>query len=82
MGLLPLTTPLPLHQISECYGPVFTVHLGTRRIVVLCGYEAVKEALVDQAEEFSGRGQQATFDWLFKGYGEGDAGRGNVVKQT
>ncbi|XP_015416623.1 PREDICTED: cytochrome P450 2A13, partial [Myotis davidii] len=54
--------------ISECYGPVFTVHLGTRRIVVLCGYEAVKEALVDQAEEFSGRGQQATFDWLFKGY--------------
>ncbi|XP_036202842.1 cytochrome P450 2A13-like isoform X2 [Myotis myotis] len=58
-----------LMKISECYGPVFTVHLGTRRIVVLCGHEAVKEALVDQAEEFSGRGKQATFDWLFKGYG-------------
>lgn len=50
---------------------MFTVHLGPRRIVVLCGHEAVKEALVDQAEEFSGRGEQATFDWLFKGYGEG-----------
>lgn len=49
---------------------MFTVHLGPRRIVVLCGHEAVKEALVDQAEEFSGRGEQATFDWLFKGYGE------------
>ncbi|XP_059522462.1 cytochrome P450 2A13-like [Myotis daubentonii] len=58
-----------LMKISECYGPVFTVHLGTRRIVVLCGHEAVKEALVDQAEEFSGRGKQATFDWLFQGYG-------------
>ncbi|EPQ09307.1 Cytochrome P450 2A13 [Myotis brandtii] len=57
-----------LMKISECYGPVFTIHLGTRRIVVLCGHEAVKEALVDQAEEFSGRGEQATFDWLFKGY--------------
>lgn len=43
---------------------------------MLCGHEAVKEALVDQAEEFSGRGEQATFDWLFKGYGEGHAGGG------
>uniref|UniRef100_A0A452VKW7 Cytochrome P450 n=1 Tax=Ursus maritimus TaxID=29073 RepID=A0A452VKW7_URSMA len=56
-------------KIGERYGPVFTVHLGPRRIVVLCGHEAVKEALVDQAEEFSGRGEQATFNWLFKGYG-------------
>ncbi|XP_025222017.1 cytochrome P450 2A13-like isoform X1 [Theropithecus gelada] len=56
-------------KISERYGPVFTIHLGPRRVVVLCGYDAVKEALVDQAEEFSGRGEQATFDWVFKGYG-------------
>ncbi|XP_036602513.1 cytochrome P450 2A13-like [Trichosurus vulpecula] len=58
-----------LMKIGEKYGPVFTVHLGQRTIVVLTGYEAVKEALVDQAEEFSGRGEQATFDWLFKGFG-------------
>ncbi|CAO2626758.1 Cytochrome P450 2A3 [Lemmus lemmus] len=58
-----------LLKISEHYGPVFTIHMGPRQIVVLCGQEAVKEALVDQAEEFSGRGEQATFDWLFKGYG-------------
>ncbi|CAM4618289.1 unnamed protein product [Lepidochelys kempii] len=36
---------------------------------VLCGYQAVKEALPDQAEEFSGRGEQAAFSWLFEGYG-------------
>ncbi|XP_053257737.1 cytochrome P450 2A13-like isoform X2 [Podarcis raffonei] len=58
-----------LMKIREKYGPVFTIHLGPRRVVVLCGYDAVKEALVDQAEEFSGRGEQATFDWLFRGYG-------------
>ena len=68
-----------LHQISERYGPVFTIYLGPRRIVVLCGQEAVKEALLDQAEEFSGRGKPATFDWLFKGYGKGDNMRGNVA---
>uniref|UniRef100_A0A2K5XEZ5 Cytochrome P450 n=1 Tax=Mandrillus leucophaeus TaxID=9568 RepID=A0A2K5XEZ5_MANLE len=56
-------------KISERYGPVFTLHLGPRRVVVLCGHDAVKEALVDQAEEFSGRGEQATFNWVFKGYG-------------
>ncbi|NP_001230951.1 cytochrome P450 2A17 [Cricetulus griseus] len=59
-----------LMKIRERYGPVFTVHLGPRRrIVILCGQEAVKEALVDHALEFSGRGENATFDWLFKGYG-------------
>ncbi|KAM8775029.1 cytochrome P450 2A13 isoform 2-T2 [Rhynchonycteris naso] len=58
-----------LMKISERYGPVFTVYLGRRPVVVLCGYEAVKEALLDQAEEFSGRGMQATFDWISKDYG-------------
>lgn len=72
-GRSPLTTPIVPHQLSKRYGPVFTVHLGTRRVVVLCGYDAVKEALVDQAEEFSGRGENATFDWLFKGYGKWDS---------
>ncbi|XP_034367611.1 cytochrome P450 2A12 [Arvicanthis niloticus] len=56
-------------QLYENYGPVFTIHLGPRRVVVLYGYDAIKEALVDQAEEFSGRGEQATYNTLFKGYG-------------
>uniref|UniRef100_A0A8C0JHW8 Cytochrome P450 n=1 Tax=Chelonoidis abingdonii TaxID=106734 RepID=A0A8C0JHW8_CHEAB len=36
---------------------------------VLCGHEAVKEALVDHAEEFSGRGELASIDRNFKGFG-------------
>ncbi|KAM5236361.1 cytochrome P450 2A13-like [Ctenodactylus gundi] len=58
-----------LMKISEHYGPVFTIHLGMRRIVVLCGYDAVKEALVDQAEEFSGRGDHAIWNRIYRGYG-------------
>nr|XP_042716997.1 cytochrome P450 2F3-like [Chrysemys picta bellii] len=45
-----------LLTLSERYGPVYTLHLGPQRMVVLCGYQVVKEALVDQAEAFSGRG--------------------------
>ncbi|XP_008056479.1 cytochrome P450 2C20-like isoform X1 [Carlito syrichta] len=41
---------------SKVYGPVFTVYFGTRPIVVLYGYEAVKEALIDLGDKFSGRG--------------------------
>ncbi|XP_063168439.1 cytochrome P450 2A13-like [Candoia aspera] len=61
--------PNSLIKLSEKYGPVFSVQLGPRRIVVLCGYEAVKEALVDQGNAFRDRGQQATFDWIFQGHG-------------
>lgn len=69
-------------QLSQRYGPVFTIHLGPRRVVVLYGYDAVKEALVDQAEEFSGRGEQATYNTLFKDYGEEDTPLGNVTRDT
>nr|XP_060627321.1 cytochrome P450 2G1-like [Anolis sagrei ordinatus] len=55
--------------LRDKYGPVFTVHLGPRRVVVLCGHDAVKEALVDQAEEFSGRGELASIDRNFNGTG-------------
>ncbi|XP_025939056.1 cytochrome P450 2W1 [Apteryx rowi] len=44
-----------LMTISEKYGPVFTVHLGFQRTVVLTGYEAVKEALLNTADIFADR---------------------------
>uniref|UniRef100_A0A8C0VVP0 Cytochrome P450 2G1 n=1 Tax=Castor canadensis TaxID=51338 RepID=A0A8C0VVP0_CASCN len=33
----------------------------------LCGHEAVKEALIDQADDFSGRGEMATIERNFQG---------------
>ncbi|XP_013911920.1 PREDICTED: cytochrome P450 2G1-like [Thamnophis sirtalis] len=58
-----------LLKLWEQYGPVFTVYFGNRPIVVLCGYEAVKEALIDQAEEFSGRKTNPTLQRTFEGHG-------------
>ncbi|XP_025030462.1 cytochrome P450 2B4-like isoform X2 [Python bivittatus] len=37
------------------YGSIFTIWIGSKPQVVLCGYEMIKDALVDHAEEFSGR---------------------------
>ncbi|XP_036049011.1 cytochrome P450 2C29-like isoform X2 [Onychomys torridus] len=45
-----------LTNLSKVYGPVFTLYLGRKPTVVLHGYEAVKEALIDHGEEFAGRG--------------------------
>ncbi|KAH1180735.1 hypothetical protein KIL84_001669 [Mauremys mutica] len=57
-----------LRELRDTYGPVFTVHLGPRRVVVLWGYEAVKEALEDRADEFSGRGKLAAFEEAVQGF--------------
>ncbi|XP_075439816.1 cytochrome P450 2A4-like isoform X2 [Ascaphus truei] len=58
-----------LLELSETYGSVFTVYLGMRRVVVLKGYQTVKEALVHQADDFSGRGEIPTIDRTYKNYG-------------
>ncbi|XP_012588922.1 PREDICTED: cytochrome P450 2F5-like [Condylura cristata] len=48
-----------LMELSGRWGPVFTVWLGPRPAVVLCGYAALRDALVLQADSFSGRGAMA-----------------------
>uniref|UniRef100_A0A8D2E1W3 unspecific monooxygenase n=1 Tax=Sciurus vulgaris TaxID=55149 RepID=A0A8D2E1W3_SCIVU len=80
--LPPGPTPLPILgnilQIdaknirkSLSNGPVFTLYLGMKPSVVLHGYEAVKEALVDHGEEFSGRGSFPLVDRTNTGLGKG-----------
>uniref|UniRef100_F1M6Z6 Cytochrome P450 n=1 Tax=Rattus norvegicus TaxID=10116 RepID=F1M6Z6_RAT len=56
-------------QLQEKYGDVFTVHLGPRPVVILCGTDTMREALVDQAEAFSGRGTVAVLHPVVQGYG-------------
>ncbi|XP_004479969.2 cytochrome P450 2B11-like [Dasypus novemcinctus] len=56
-------------KMQEKYGTVFTVYLGPRPVVMLCGTDTIREALVDQAEDFSGRGPIAVVDPVFQGYG-------------
>ncbi|XP_072286991.1 cytochrome P450 2B11-like [Pyxicephalus adspersus] len=58
-------------NIREKYGDIYTVYLGPRRVIVLCGYEAVKEALVDQGDVFGMRGRMPSVEQYFKGHGIG-----------
>ncbi|XP_029475594.1 cytochrome P450 2A6-like isoform X2 [Rhinatrema bivittatum] len=55
--------------MSEKYGPVFKLYFGPEMRVVLCGYDVIKEALIDHAEVFSERGKMPTFDQVFHGLG-------------
>ncbi|XP_056371398.1 cytochrome P450 2G1-like isoform X2 [Oenanthe melanoleuca] len=65
----PFRTLQSLLKLSERYGPVFTVWLGPRPVLVLRGSSAVREALVGNPEVFAGRGRMPTVESTFRGYG-------------
>ncbi|XP_070595822.1 cytochrome P450 2C4-like [Erythrolamprus reginae] len=63
--------PLVKHyqKLAEKYGPVFTVWNGSKPMVALCGYEVVKDALLDHSEEFGGRTEMPVNSRIFKNKG-------------
>uniref|UniRef100_A0A8D0EC19 Cytochrome P450 n=1 Tax=Salvator merianae TaxID=96440 RepID=A0A8D0EC19_SALMN len=73
LGNLLQKDAVPLHKnfpkLQKKYGPVFTVWLGPKPMVVLSGYDAVKEALIDQDEGFSGRPNIPILEQITKGFG-------------
>ncbi|KAM9631681.1 LOW QUALITY PROTEIN: cytochrome P450 2B11-like [Trichechus inunguis] len=56
-------------KLREKYRDVFTVYLGLKPVVMLCGTEVIREALVDQTDAFSGRRKIASIEQSFQGYG-------------
>ncbi|XP_044540309.1 cytochrome P450 2F2-like, partial [Gracilinanus agilis] len=58
-----------LMELSWRFGSVFTVHLGPQPFVVLSGANALREALLLQADTFAGRGGMASFDRCTLGKG-------------
>nr|XP_028572818.1 cytochrome P450 2C19-like isoform X2 [Podarcis muralis] len=58
-----------LQEFGEKYGSVFTMYFGTERVVVLHGYDAVKEALIDRGDEFAARGRLPLAHDVNKGLG-------------
>ncbi|XP_013921564.1 PREDICTED: cytochrome P450 2C4-like, partial [Thamnophis sirtalis] len=64
---------LPLHKhsqkLAEKYGPIFTVWMGSKPMVALCGYEVVKDALINKAEEFGGRSHMPFHRRVFQNKG-------------
>ncbi|XP_063771257.1 cytochrome P450 2C5-like [Pseudophryne corroboree] len=57
------------HKLSEKYGSVYSIRLGTEKIVILSGYETVKDALVNHADVFAARPKVPIFEALFLGHG-------------
>ncbi|XP_029433076.1 cytochrome P450 2K1 [Rhinatrema bivittatum] len=58
-----------LMELSEKYGDVFTVHFGPKKMVVLAGYETVKDALVNHADDFGERAHIPIFHRMTRGNG-------------
>ncbi|KAH0631967.1 hypothetical protein JD844_019918 [Phrynosoma platyrhinos] len=56
-------------KLAKKYGPVFTLHFGFQKVVVLTGYEAVKDALVNFTEEFVDRPLIPIFEQIQHGHG-------------
>ncbi|XP_027713950.1 cytochrome P450 2C19-like [Vombatus ursinus] len=61
--------PESLCNLAKEYGPVFTLQLGVERVVVLHGYKAVKEALIDHGDKFADRGHIPIFEIARNGLG-------------
>ncbi|XP_035667221.1 cytochrome P450 2U1-like [Branchiostoma floridae] len=53
---------LVLTAMRKKYGDVFSIRMGPKDVVVLCGYEAIHEALVRKGEDFSSRPSMYLFD--------------------
>ncbi|XP_017280814.1 cytochrome P450 2K1 [Kryptolebias marmoratus] len=58
-----------LFNLSKTYGPVFQVYFGPKKVVVLAGYRTVKEALLNQADEFGNREITPILNDLTQGHG-------------
>ncbi|KAM4748961.1 cytochrome P450 1A1 [Rhinophrynus dorsalis] len=52
---------LSLTKMSETYGDVMQIQIGTKPVLVLSGLETIKQALIKQGDEFSGRPDLFTF---------------------
>lgn len=65
-----VTLSLLCLQFSKKYGPVFTVYMGGKKVVVLAGYKTLKEALVNRADVFGLRERMLIMQEFSKGHGK------------
>ncbi|CAN2390045.1 cytochrome P450 [Pristimantis euphronides] len=56
-------------QLGSKYGPVSMAYLGPKKVVILNGYDVVREAFLEKGEVFSDRPNLAIPEMVFKGHG-------------
>ncbi|KAF5904381.1 cytochrome P450 2M1-like, partial [Clarias magur] len=56
-------------ELSKTYGPVFTLWFANTPVVVISGYQALKDSLIGMGNEFSGRANYPLLMRSTKGYG-------------
>ncbi|XP_069830131.1 cytochrome P450 2K6-like [Dendropsophus ebraccatus] len=70
MNVINLSKPhKSFFELSKKFGPIFSVQIGQTKLVILCGYEMVKDALMNYGEEFSGRPDEPITQITAAGYG-------------
>ncbi|XP_056419489.1 uncharacterized protein LOC130360958 [Hyla sarda] len=57
------------YQLSKQYGSIFSVQMGRTKMVILCGYDTIKDALINNAEVFSDRPRNPLFTDSRKDHG-------------
>ncbi|NXC77571.1 CP1A4 protein, partial [Anhinga anhinga] len=60
-------THLALTRLSQKYGDVMQVRIGTRPVLVLSGLDTIRQALVKQGEDFMGRPDLHSFQYISNG---------------
>ncbi|XP_075043042.1 cytochrome P450 2G1-like [Mixophyes fleayi] len=58
-----------LMKLSEEYGNVFTIYLGSFPVVVVTGYKLVKEVYLDNGDDYLNRGDMPVWNAFYKSYG-------------
>ncbi|KAH0619885.1 hypothetical protein JD844_014271 [Phrynosoma platyrhinos] len=58
---------LSLTKMSQKYGDVMMIHIGTTPVLVLSGLETIRQALVKQGTEFVGRPDLYSFRFIVNG---------------
>lgn len=57
-------------QVAAKFGNIFSLRVGYDKIVLVSGYEWVKEVLVTQGDNFLERAMSPLFKEVFQGNGE------------
>ncbi|KAK2884280.1 hypothetical protein Q8A67_017917 [Cirrhinus molitorella] len=58
-----------LNKLAEVYGNIFSLRVGSEKMIVVSGYKAVKEALITQIDSFVERPIVPLFHKVYEGIG-------------